>query len=265
MTHQIAGRLRAQCAPGVEEPIAGATLTVWMAREGDLATFAVHQGSVAEREGVAPLARGVTGGDGSFRLEIEGESMDDDPYHGGPLMIEVRLEEETPAGEPVRLRFGRVAPRWNGSTPAFAHLELPVAAEQWASVRDALDVWTVHGRVHLTTGAPAAGHTVFAYDCDALHDDFLGSASVAADGRFRLDFRGSDFRPAPIGGFDPERGGPDLHFFVKSPDGIIVYEEPSRRGMLRDRANVSNWFDVELRVESRPPLAVPAPLPPHRR
>lgn len=264
MSHVLAGRLRARCGAGFEEPIANETVLLYWRAEGDPDGFTLRTHEQAREREYLLLAQGRTDSDGNFRIDIGGDTLlghrgSRRLYEGGLLGLEVFCRGSGSA-EGVQFRVGTVQPDWQGGGDAyFARLDRDLDESAWAQVRRALDLWTIVGRVMLRTGSPAAGYTVFAHDCDALRDDFLGSALVAADGSFRIDYPGSAFHPGRIARIDLERGGPEVYFHVQAQDGTVIYEEASSRGICRDRANSPNWVDVELTIDKLPELAGPRP------
>jgi hypothetical protein len=71
----------------------------------------------------------------------------------------------------------------------------------------------VTARIVDGAGAPVKGARVEVWDKDMLIDDYLGTAVTGADGRFRVDFRWSDYKDSP---FD---GRPDIFLKVLHPTG----------------------------------------------
>ena len=85
----------------------------------------------------------------------------------------------------------------------------------------------VTGRVVTDANAPVSGATVEMYDKDMLQNDYLGSATTSADGRFEIAFNWSDFR----NDFGLPEGRPDIFLKIRSPAGKTtktdVYHELS--------------------------------------
>jgi hypothetical protein len=268
MSHVIAGRLQARCAPDVVVPVADQTVLLYWVPRGEEIRFALRTHEEARGREYLLLIQGRTDAQGRFRLDFRdptllGQRGSLRNYDGEDVVLEIVLRGTTPSREAVQAVLGRVSPVWRQAGDlAIANLEIEVPEREWNRVRDALDEWTVAGTVRTTEGAPAAGYRVTVHDCDALHDDVIGSALVSDDGTFRIDYRSADFRPGTVAGIDPERGGPDLYFQVQAPDGTVASEEPSSRGMQRDRANAATWFSVDLTVPHMPSAPVPVPPAP---
>jgi hypothetical protein len=73
----------------------------------------------------------------------------------------------------------------------------------------------VTGRIVTGSREPLAGVQVEAYDKDMLANDHLGSAETGADGRFRIEFRWSDYK----NDFGLPEGRPDIFLKLKTPAG----------------------------------------------
>ncbi len=73
----------------------------------------------------------------------------------------------------------------------------------------------VTGRIVTGSGQPLADVQVEAYDKDLLANDHLGSAETGADGRFRIEFRWSDYK----NDFGLPEGRPDIFLKLKTPSG----------------------------------------------
>jgi hypothetical protein len=267
MSYVLSGRLRARCSADVVEPIANQSVMIYWVPEGERSNFTVRTHDEARAREYLLLAQGRTDAEGAFEIEIGRDTLlghrgSTRVYAGGPLQIEVYHRGTGGETEPAQFTIGQIQPVWTASgNQQTAHFDEVVSAEQWAQVKAALDEWTIVGRVRQPDGTPAPGYQVFAYDADPVHDDFLGSTQTSADGTFRIDYRGSAFRPTPIAGVDFERGGPELYFHVQDASGSVVYEEPSSRGAQSDRARAPNWFHVELKVQgpgSTPSIPTPA-------
>ncbi|CAN5818766.1 MAG: carboxypeptidase regulatory-like domain-containing protein [Gemmatimonadetes bacterium] len=266
MSYVLNGRLRARCSADVVEPVANQTVLIYWVPEGEVGDFTVRPHDEARAREYLLLAQGRTDPEGNFGIQIGRDTLfghrgSTREYAGGPLQIEVYHRGAGGETEPAQFSVGQIQPAWSGTgDQQNAHYEEVISAAHWARVKTALDEWTIVGTVRRTDGAPASGYHVFAYDADPVHDDFLGSIQTSGDGTFRLDYKGSDFRPTPIAGLDIERGGPELYFHVQDADGSVVYEEPSSRGAQSDRARSPNWVHVELKVQG-PGITPSIPTP----
>jgi hypothetical protein len=261
MSYVLTGRLRAHGCGGGVVPIANATLMIYRKLDDDgPAGFALRTHEQIRDRDYALMCQGRTDGNGEFRLDftektVFGHRGSTHVYAGGPIVVDavVRAADGDMHGrdaEPVQFTVGSVEPSWSadGGSQA-AHWEREVSESEWGQVREALDAWTILGRVvRADTKQPVAGAKVSAYDADLVQDDFLGSVSTDADGRFRIDFPGSAFREM-AGGVSMERGGPEVYFHVEAADGTVLLKEPKSRGNKPDRAESSNCLSVEIEVE----------------
>jgi hypothetical protein len=268
MSYVLSGRLRIQCSADVVEPVANQTVLIYWAPEGERGDFIVRTHEEARAREYLLLAQGRTDAQGDFEIEIGRDTLfghrgSTRQYAGGPIQIEVYHRGMGGDTDPAQFSLGQIQPEWSSEGDRqTARFNTVVPEDRWSKVKAALDEWTIVGQVRRPDGSPAAGYHVFAYDADPVHDDFLGSTQTNADGTFRLDYRGSAFRPTPIAGLDVERGGPELYFHVQDAGGSVVYEEPSSRGAQPDRARSPNWFHVELKVQGSGSSASPSiPIP----
>ncbi len=266
MTHLLTGRLQARCSPDLVEPIAHETVRLYWVPEGEEGAFLIRSYDETRSREYLLMAQGRTDSEGRFRIEVDADSILSPrrsirSYTGGPLSLEVYYRGHGSDTEPVQFSIGHITPDWlPGESSRTALVEHTISAEQFSAVRSRLDLWTIHGHVTLTDRSPAVGYRVSAYDADPLHDDFLGAAESDSRGTFRIDYRGSSFRPTPVAGIDIERGGPEIYFSVEGPDGSEAVREPSSRGRQRDRARSPNWFTVEIALDRG--ISPPTPLPP---
>jgi hypothetical protein len=268
MSYVLSGRIQARCSADTIEPVSQETVQLYWIPEGEPSTFTVRSHEETRAREYLLLAQGRTDAEGRFRIVVDGGTIHSHRgsarrYAGEPLGLEVYYRGEGSREEPAQFSMGHIQPRWDGDLEErVAEVEHEIAPEQWSLVRAAVDLWTITGTLRRSDGSPAAAHRVSAFDADVLRDDFLGSAESGPDGRFRIDYPGARFRPAPIGGIDLERGGPEIYFHVEAPDGSRVYEEPSDRGKQSDRRNAPNWFTTELTIEAAAAPEVPEPAPP---
>jgi hypothetical protein len=255
MSYVLNGRLQARCSERVVEPIANETVFLYWAPEGEASGFTVRSLEDARGREYLLLAQGRTDAHGNFRIEVTPDTLlghrgSRREYSGGPVEVEVLYRGRGSEREPVQFSLGTVAPPWQESGgDRSARLEREISAQEIAAVRSELDIWTVHGTLRLSDGSSTSGYAVFAFDADVAQDDFLGSAPVAEDGTFRIDYPGSRFRPEPRGGIDFERGGPELYFKVRAPNGQTIFEEPRSRGNQPDRRRSPNWATADLSVD----------------
>jgi len=157
------------------------------------------------------------------------------------------------ADAPVQLTITTIQPRWREREDrAVAAWEYAIPQRFWCFLRSLLDAWVICGRVTVCgTKQPAAYVKVLAFDRDWLADDPLGTAMTDADGRFRIDYHGADYRKGTW--LDVELvGGPDVYFRVESASGAELLAEPSSRGRTPGRENVGPCLCVELCVDEAP-------------
>jgi hypothetical protein len=257
MSYLFTGRLRAHACGGSVVPVADATLKLYRMSEKEERGFTVRTADDVRAHEYALMAQGRTDANGEFSIDITEKSIygyrgSTHPYGGEPFILDVvsRGVEGIARGEdiePVQYTIGVVEPTWNGSDGAsVTRWEYDIARDEWANVRQALDTWSIIGRV--TGGDRLGGLKVFAYDADVVQDDFLGDAVTDSEGRFRIDYPGAAFRKTVVPGADYERGGPELYFRVEEASGKVIYEEGKARGSRPDRANAGNCFQVELAI-----------------
>jgi hypothetical protein len=255
MSYVFSGRLRVNTCGGSLAPLADATVKLYRRNEDVTGDFAVHSAAEVSARDYALFAQGRTDAEGEFQIAIHEKSVfgyrgSTHPYAGEPFVVDVLtrgvygLPQEVDV-EPVQFTLAAVEPAWSDAAGnQLFRWELDVAEAQWSAVRQALDLWTIVGRV----AGVGAGHKVLAFDADPIQDDFIGSATTGADGAFRIDYPGSAFRRTPIPGANFERGGPEIYFRVEAPNGAVVYQEPKSRGSRPDRANSPNCMSVELAI-----------------
>jgi hypothetical protein len=267
MSYTLSGRLRAQTCGGEVVPLGNATLKVY--RQGDTPDtgFAIRQHEEIRDRDYLLICQGRTNEDGEFRLDfrektIYGHRGSTHAFGGEPFVLEViaRSADGAPLDhdpEPVQFSLGEITAAWEGSEDdRSARWEHEISETEWTRVRQALDAWTIIGRVvRAGSKEPLQGLRVFAYDADLMQDDFLGSTDTDAEGRFRIDYPGMAFRQTAVPGAGYERGGPEIYFRVETAGGQVVLKEEKARGNKPDRADASNCFQVELEVDNVPSTA----------
>jgi hypothetical protein len=258
MSYMFTGRLHARTCGGTVIPIANARLMVYRKVDEEETGFTLRVGDAVREREYALISQGRTDESGEFRINfgektIYGHRGTTHPFAGEPFVLDVcvraadvAIEGHDP--ETVQFTLGTITPLWEGEAQT-ARWEYEIPEADWSRVREALDAWTIIGRV-VRGGSPAQGVTVFAYDADLLQDDFLGSATTDAEGRFRIDYSGDAFRQTAVPGAGYERGGPELYFRVEAADGTVLYKEEKSRGNKPDRADASNCFAAELNIDA---------------
>jgi hypothetical protein len=260
MSYIFSGTLRAQSCGGEVHPLDNATLKLYrQGREGGVDDFAVRGHEELRDRDYLLFCQGRTDDNGEFRIDLGEKSVfghrgSTHPYAGEAFTLEaiVRRLDGGELGhdpEPVQISLGTITLDWQQQGDDHtAQWDHTIPESEWSRVREALDAWSILGRVvRAGTGEGIDGLRVFAYDADFVKDDFLGTAETDSGGRFRINYSGSDFRE-PAG----ERGGPELYFRVETADGQVVLKEAKSRGNQPDRADASNCFQVELAVDSVP-------------
>jgi len=258
MTYVLTGRLRTHACGGSLVPVANATLMIY--RPGDEAEegFTVRDHEQIRDHEFRLMCQSRTDDQGEFRVQfgektIFGYRGSTHVFAGEAFVLDVLARSADGAAldhdpEPVQFSLGEFSLDWQDQgADKTAHLDHEISESDWSRVREALDTWTIVGRVVGADKNPRADLKVSAYDADLVQDDFLGSASTDAEGQFRIDYAGTAFRQTAVGaGY--ERGGPELYFIVESQDGSTLLKEDKSRGNKPDRADASNCFSVELTV-----------------
>lgn len=271
MSYVLEGRLRGYVSPDVVEPLANATLKFYRPREDQdvetLAsadpkhTFAILTPEQVRDKDYAFFAQARTNEEGEFSIDLArktifGHRGATHQYDGEPFEVDIycptclgyRPDSDR---EPVQFTLTMLQPDWEQAGEGHrARWDYDISQRFWCEVREGLDAWVITGRVtRCGTDEPLAGVVVHAFDADLLQDDELGSATTDAEGRFRLDYAGVDFRQTPVRGVGYEAGGPDLYFRLESADGAVLLDEGKARASQPDRDNAGNCFQVELCVE----------------
>jgi hypothetical protein len=259
MSYLFSGRLRVYTCGGSLAPLTDATVKLYRRADDHPSDFAVHSEETVSARDYALVAQGRTDREGEFRIDIREKSVfghrgSTHPYDGEPFVVDVvtRGAYGIPRGDDVdavQFTVAAVSPEWGGSPGNHVfRWERDVPEAEWRAVRQALDFWTIVGRV---VGARAGGGlNVMAFDADLLQDDLLGTATTDAEGRFRIDYPGSAFRQTPVPGVSFERGGPEIYFRIEAEGGAVVYAEPKSRGNKQDRADAPNCFVVEIDIDA---------------
>lgn len=214
-------------------------------------TAAVDEQSVGKRERRL-LGEGEVSEDGAFEVALEGRG-----YQGGAVDVDIRVERlpqlEEVEIEPQQVHITTLQPQWRErGDQRLAYWPYHLPAGFWCRLLAKWDVWAICGRVTICdTDQEVSGVVVEARDVDWFQQDYLGSATTDASGRFVIYYPGKAFRKGAW--IDIElTGGPDLYFTVKTPTGLTLLAEPPSRGRQPDRENVGNCFCVELCVKDVP-------------
>jgi hypothetical protein len=271
MSYVLRGRLRGYVSPDLLEPLSDMTVKLYRTRaDQDVETlasadpkhtFAVLNGDEVREKDYAFFAQTRTNDDGEFTIDLStktifGHRGATHGYAGEPFEVDIyckacqgyRPEADK---EPVQFTITVLQPEWQQEGEGqVAYWEYDISQRFWCEVRAALDSWVITGRVtRCGSDTPLEGLRVHAFDADLVQDDDLGSAVTDAEGKFRIDFSGKDFRDTPVRGVGYEAGGPDLYFRIEGADGRMVLDEKKERGSQPDRENVGNCFHVDLCVE----------------
>lgn len=270
MSYILSGKLQGYVSPDCLEPFTDVTVKLYRHRETEEAqalaaanpkhTFKILSPEEVRAKEYLLIGQTRTNDVGEFSIDLNTKSVGGHrgwtgQYAGEPLEIDVycrtvlgkRPENDR---EAVQATLTTIQPEWQESGGNHtAHWEYSLSQRFWAEVRGALDVWVVCGRVtSQRTEAPLSGVRVHAFDADMAEDDHLGSAVTDAEGRFRIDFNGVDFRKTPTRWANYEIGGPDLYFKVEGADGTVLLDEDKSRGSQPDRDNAGSCTYIELSV-----------------
>jgi hypothetical protein len=225
--------------------------------------FAVLNPEAVETKADRLLAETTLERGGTFEVVV-GEAADG-AYEGGPVQVDVRLDElpddefEAAAdSDPVQFTVGAVMPDWTdaeeGASVATWHHCL--TAKQWCSIRALFGAWTVCGTVTDDFGQAVTGATVRAFDADIVQDDLVGSATTDAAGDYRIDYRepGFETTPSPWPPIELEHG-PDLYFAVEQGGDLRLNEDRSA-GRQPGREDAGYCERIDLTV---PVVRIPTP------
>lgn len=277
MTYTFTGSVCGRIAEGIEDPLTGGTLRLYRPAEngeqieradgGELAvsrdqrqgrgSFQVlEQGTVEAKAGRLLDETEIEAG-GEFTVELRDKERDagsDEDYRGGPVQVDVRLEhlpdtEPREDDDPVQFTIATIMPDWReserGRRATWHHCLTP---KQWCGLRAMFGWWTVHGQVTDTFGQQVGSATVTAFDADIVEDDLLGSAGTDAAGRYRIDYRRSDFEKTPTPWPPVElEAGPDLYFTVEK-GGSVRLDESRSDGRQPGREDASHCERVDLEI-----------------
>lgn len=257
---RLCGALCSEC----QEPLAGVKVRLYRLRDNQdvtrLAvanpkeTVALVSDEQVHAKSSALLGEFETDADGNFTATLDQKSG----YRGEAFEVDVYCESvpgrrgDTPP-KPLQLTVTTVQPQWRQRGDSLvAAWDYCLPSRFWCFIRALFDAWVICGRLTVCkTGAPAVGVRVLAFDRDWLADDALGSAITDADGKFRIDYSGADFRRGTWINVELF-GGPDVYFRVETLSGTVLLDEPSSRGREADRENVGPCFCTKLCVEDAP-------------
>lgn len=155
--------------------------------------------------------------------------------------------------EPVQFHLTTFFPQWRIDKQRenyFYNWQYCIAYTSWCYIRGQyFDAWVICGNLrNCTTGKPIANATVQAWDADLITDDNLGSAVTDANGHFRIDYTGADFKinflPFNVE-TDPSApffsSGPDVYFKADIAGISLINETAADR-----RNNVGYCLCVDL-------------------
>ena len=265
MSYTFKGRLCGYLCNECFEPLAKIKVRLYRLRPEQNATrlavaepkdtFAVLNAEQLRTKEKALLGEFETDDAGNFTAELgkgvnyEGEAFEVDVYCG---TVPRRLPEPPPKG-PVQFTITTVQPQWRERESSLvAAWDYCLPQRFWCYIRALFDAWVICGRVTVcATGEPAAGVKVFGFDRDWLVDDPLGFGVTDANGNFRIDYLGSNFRRGTWINIELF-GGPDVYFRIESPSGDVLLNEPPSQGRTPGRENIGPCFCVDLCVEETP-------------
>ncbi len=197
------------------------------------------------------FAETVTNDDGSFLFELDekenynGEAFEVDVYCG--TVPGQKIGPKPP--KPLQFTITTLQPLWRQNEQGFFWAwEYCLSSRFWCAVRALFGALVICGHVTVcNTQEPVAGVKVTAFDADWFSDDPLGSAMTDGAGKFRIDYTHVSFlQSIGLGALFPNESGPDVHFRIEVPGGIVLLDEPPARGRQADRQDVGACFCVEL-------------------
>lgn len=245
MKYTFDGNLRGIVSPGIDEPVADATVRLYRTDEGpELAarvaarpkqTSAIIDEQRVEAKAGRLLAEADTDGEGSFSVAVDGDSAN---YDGEAVELDVRLTgvpgEHDPDAGPVQVTVTTLQPEWRKAEDgARFGLEHSFSRGLWCAIRAQFGGRVIYGQLTFCADdQPVNGVTVRAYDADIIEDDPLGSAVTVGGGYFLIHYRREDYVRTPLTPYlnvEIEHG-PDLFFSVEASDGTVLLEEPRETG-----------------------------------
>jgi hypothetical protein len=245
MKYTFDGNLRGVVCPGIDEPVADATVRLYRGDGGpELAarvaarpkqTSAIIDEKRVEAKAGRLLAEADTDGEGNFSVVVDGERAD---YDGEAVELDVRLSgvpgEHEPDAGPVQVTVTTLQPEWRKADDgARFGLEHRLSRGLWCAIRAQFGGRVICGQLTFCTDEePVNGVTVRAYDADIIEDDPLGSAVTAGGGYFLIHYRREDYVRTPLTPYlnvEIEHG-PDLFFSVEASDGTVLLAEPREKG-----------------------------------
>jgi hypothetical protein len=271
MKYTFDGNLRGVVCPGIDEPVAEATVRLYRGGDGpELAaqvaarpkqTSAIIDEKRVEAKTSRLLAETDTDEEGNFSVVVDGERAD---YGGEAVELDVRLTEvpggNDPDADPVQVTVTSLQPEWRKAEDgARFGLEHRFSQDLWCSIRALFGGRVVCGQLTFCDGGePVNDVTVTAYDADIIEDDPLGSAVTAGGGYFLIHYRREDYVRTPLTPFlnvELEHG-PDLFFTLEASDGTVLLEEPreaGRRDGREDAGVCAHITDLCLPEREQPP------------
>ncbi|HEY2711832.1 MAG TPA: hypothetical protein VGI60_04895 [Chthoniobacterales bacterium] len=218
-------------------------------------TFAVLNAEQLRAKEKSLLGEFETDDAGNFTAELgketkyEGEAFEVDVYCA---TVPRRLPEPPPKG-PVQFTITTVQPQWRERESSLvAAWDYCLPQRFWCYIRSLFDAWVICGRVTVcATGEPAVGVKVLGFDRDWLADDPLGFGVTDANGNFRIDYLGANFRRGTWINVELF-GGPDVYFRIESASGDVLLNEPPSQGRTPGRENIGTCFCVDLCVKEAP-------------
>lgn len=265
MTYILRGSLNGALCDDCAEPLAGLKVRLYSLRQGQDGTrLAVADAkstyAILSDEQVAVKQSALLG---EFDIDEAGQFTaslpDGGRYMGEAFEVDVycatvpRRPSIPRPGLSVQFSVTTVQPQWRSrETQNIAAWEHTLSKRLWCHIRSLFDAWTICGRVTVCASSlPAEGVRVFALDRDWLVDDALGSAVTDANGRYRIDYLGADFRRGTFSNIELF-GGPDVYFRIETQSGSVLLAEPSSAGRAPGRENVGPCFCADLCVREAP-------------
>ena len=214
--------------------------------------------SSKETESIAKflLAETVTDETGNYSVTLSGD------YNGGTLDIDIcgqtaplKLKSAMfKAAHEMQFSITSIQPFWhhtNSSENFNANGNFKIGSDAWCAILKAFKLCVINGRViRKPNNIALSAAKVFAFDCDLLQDDYLGTADTDENGFFQLIYSEDDFQKTIFKNLTSEyKNGPDIYFKIESSSGDTLLKEDRKIGDADSRKNMTTCLTVNFEIE----------------